>query len=135
MRPPAESEIVWLTEMQVRILHAEALNLFGGSPGIRDDGLLQSALARPQNRKAYEESSTLFDLAAAYGFGIAQNHAFIDGNKRVALLAVRAFLFRNRYHFAPDEADTVMMMEGVAGGTVPEAMLSKWIEDNSELNS
>ena len=135
MRPPAESEIVWLTEMQVRILHAEALNLFGGSPGIRDDGLLQSALARPQNRKAYEESSTLFDLAAAYGFGIAKNHAFIDGNKRVALLAVRAFLFRNRYHFAPDEADTVMMMEGVAGGTVTEAMLSKWIEDNSELNS
>jgi death-on-curing protein len=135
MRSPAESEIVWLTEMQVRILHAEALNLFGGSPGIRDDGLLQSALARPQNRKAYEESSTLFDLAAAYGFGIAQNHAFIDGNKRVALLAVRAFLFRNRYHFAPDEADTVMMMEGVAGGTVTEAMLSKWIEDNSELNS
>ena len=135
MRPPAESEIVWLTEMQVRILHAEALNLFGGSPGIRDDGLLQSALARPQNRKAYEESSTLFGLAAAYGFGIAKNHAFIDGNKRVALLAVRAFLFRNRYHFAPDEADTVMMMEGVAGGTVTEAMLSKWIEDNSELNS
>ena len=135
MRPPAESEIVWLTEMQVRILHAEALNLFGGSPGIRDVGLLQSALARPQNRKAYEESSTLFDLAAAYGFGIAKNHAFIDGNKRVALLAVRAFLFRNRYHFAPDEADTVMMMEGVAGGTVTEAMLSKWIEDNSELNS
>jgi death-on-curing protein len=135
MRSPAESEIVWLTEMQVRILHAEALNLFGGSPGIRDDGLLQSALARPQNRKAYEESSTLFDLAAAYGFGIAKNHAFIDGNKRVALLAVRAFLFRNRYHFAPDEADTVMMMEGVAGGTVTEAMLSKWIEDNSELNS
>ena len=122
---------LWLTEVQVTMLHAEALSLFGGSPGIRDIGLLQSALGRPQHLWSYDEAATLFDLAAAYGFGIAKNHAFVDGNKRAALLAVRAFLFRNGVRFVPEEAETVKVMEGVAGGTVTEEAFSEWIEANS----
>ena len=126
-----EDEIVWLTELQVKILHAETINLFGGSAGIRDVGLLQSALARPQHLLAYNNEATLFDLAAAYGYGLSKNHAFVDGNKRIALLSIRAFLFRNGYRFNPDEIETVTMMEGVAAGNVTEDLLSEWIEKNS----
>jgi death-on-curing protein len=129
---PAKSEPIWLTAIQVKMLHAEALKLFGGSPGVRDEGLLQSALARPRHLWTYEEATSLFDLAAAYGFGIAKNHAFVDGNKRAALLAIRAFLFRNGYRFQPEEVETVTVMEGVAGGAVDEAMLAEWLETNSE---
>jgi death on curing protein len=127
-----EQEIVWLTELQVKILHAEAINLFGGAQGIRDEDLLQSALARPQNLHAYNEDATLFELAASYGFGLAKNHAFIDGNKRVALLAIRAFLFRNGFSFKPEEVETVTFMEGLAAGEVTEKLLSDWIRANSE---
>lgn len=132
MSKPVKSEPIWLTAIQAKILHAEAVKLFGGSPGVRDEGLLQSALARPRHLWTYEEAATPFDLAAAYGFGIAKNHAFVDGNKRTALLAIRAFLFRNGYHFEPEEVETVTVMEGVAGGAVGEAVLSEWIEANSE---
>lgn len=131
MSSMGEQEIVWLTELQVKILHAEAINLFGGLQGIRDAGLLQSALARPQNLHVYDEDATLFDLAASYGFGLAMNHAFIDGNKRVALLAIRAFLFRNGFHFNPEEVETVTMMEGLAAGDVTQELLSDWIQANS----
>lgn len=123
---------VWLTEVQVRMLHAESLSLFGGRPGIRDRGLLQSALARPRHLRAYSEGTSLFNLAAAYAYGIATNHAFVDGNKRAALLAIRAFLFGNGYRFDPDEVEVVTMMEGLAAGNVDESLLSAWIEANSE---
>lgn len=132
MSEPAKGEPVWLTAVQAKMLHAEALKLFGGSLGVRDEGLLQSALARPQHRWTYEEAATLFDLAAAYGFGLAKNHAFVDGNKRVALLAIRAFLYRNGYAFNPEEVETVTMMEGVASGDVSEGLLAEWIGANSE---
>jgi death-on-curing protein len=125
------TEPVWLTEGQVRMLHAESLRLFGGAAGVRDAGLLQSALGRPRHLWTYDESATLFDLAAAYAFGLAKNHAFVDGKKRVALLAIRAFLFRNGYRFNPDEVETVMTMEGVAGGTVSEVELTTWVEANA----
>ena len=125
------TEPMWLTEGQVRMLHAESLRLFGGAAGVRDAGLLQSALGRPRHLWTYDESATLFDLAAAYAFGLAKNHAFVDGNKRVALLAIRAFLFRNGYRFNPDEVETVMTMEGVAGGTVSEGELATWVEANA----
>ncbi len=131
MSSKGEQVIVWLTELQAKILHAEAINLFGGLQGIRDAGLLQSALARPQNLHVYDEDATLFDLAASYGFGLAMNHAFIDGNKRVALLAIRAFLFRNGFRFNPEEIETVTMMEGLAAGDVTQELLSDWIQANS----
>ena len=113
------------------MLHAESLKLFGGSPGIRDRGLLESALDRPRNRWHYEPSVSVFEVAAAYGFGIAKNHAFVDGNKRTSLLAIRSFLFLNGYHFAPDEIETVTTIEGLAEGTVTEELLALWIRDNS----
>lgn len=125
------AEPVWLSVTQVRMLHAESLNLFGGSPGIRDLGMLESALARPVNKWHYDGMDNLFALAAAYGYGIARNHAFVDGNKRTALLAIRAFLFRNGYEFSPDELDTVTMIERLAEGQVDEELLSAWIDENS----
>lgn len=128
----SEKEPAWLTKSQVRMLHAESLRQFGGSPGVRDEGLVESALARPQHLWIYDEPATLFDLSAAYSFGLTKNHGFVDGNKRVGVLAIRAFLFRNGYLFSPDEAEMVMMMEGVAGGSVSQEVLSEWIEDNSQ---
>lgn len=128
-------EPVWLTEVQVRTLHAESLALFGGSPGLRDEGLLRSALARPRHRWAYGEAPSLFELAAAYAFGIAKNHAFVDGNKRTALLAIRAFLFRNGYLFVPDEIETVTTIEGLAAGAVDEATLATWIQTNAHART
>ena len=118
--------------IQIKMLHAESLKYFGGAPGIRDEGLLESALARPRNKWLYDQSKSIFELAASYGFGLAKNHAFIDGNKRTALLSARAFLFRNGFHFAPEEVDTVTVMEGVAKGDVNETLLSEWIEKYSE---
>ena len=127
----APQEPIWLSTTQVRMLHAESLRLFGGSPGLRDEGLLESALGRPQHLHAYGDAPSVFDLAAAYGHGLAKNHAFVDGNKRVALLAIRAFLFRNGYAFQPDQVETVTTMEGLAAGTVDQEMLAAWIRDNA----
>jgi len=126
------AEPKWLTTIQVKMLHAESLNYFGGSPGIRDETLLESALGRPQNKWAYSPDVSIFELAAAYGFGIARNHAFIDGNKRAALLAMRAFLFRNGFVLSPDEIETVTMIEGLASGAVVEEVLTNWLESNSK---
>ena len=124
-------EPIWLSATQVKMLHAETIRLFGGSPGLRDEGLLESALGRPQHLHAYGDAPSLFDLAAAYGYGLAKNHAFVDGNKRVALLAIRAFLFRNGYAFQPDQVETVTTMEGVAAGVVDQEALAAWIRDNA----
>ncbi len=126
------AEPIWLTEVQVRMLHAEAINLFGGAHGIRDQSLLESALGRPRNMWAFAESVSLPELAAAYGFGIAKSHAFVDGNKRTALLAIRAFLFRNGLLFEPTEVEAVSTIEGLAAGSVKEQALADWITDNSE---
>ena len=122
------SEPTWLSESLVRALHAESLDRFGGTAGIRDRGLLESALGRPRNRHAYGDSPSIHELAAAYCFGIVSNHSFVDGNKRAGLLAARAFLFQNGYQFAPDEAETVRVIEGVAAGEVSEGELAAWIE-------
>jgi death on curing protein len=127
----SQGEPVWLSAAQVKLLHAESIRLFGGLPGVRDEGLLVSAVARAQHRWSYDAVATPFELAAAYAFGIARNHPFLDGNKRAALLAIRAFLFRNGYRFAPDELDTVAMTEGLAAGSVAEAELAAWVETNS----
>lgn len=121
----------WLSKELVLMLHNESLSLFGGSPGIRDLGLLESALSRPLHRYSYEESVTLFELAAAYCHGNVKNHAFVDGNKRAALLSGRAFLFLNGFHFAPDQVETVKMIEGLAAGTINEPELASWLEKNS----
>lgn len=122
---------VWLIEAQIRMLHAETLRLFGGALGLRDEAMLDSALGRPKNKWRYNPGTSVFGLAAAYGFGIARNHPFIDGNKRAALLAMRAFLFLSGYHLMPNEVETVTVVEGLAAGTIDEASVAEWIESNA----
>ena len=114
------------------MLHAESLRYFGGLAGLRDQALLQSALDRPRNKWAFGKTTNHFELAAAYAYGIAANHAFIDGNKRTALLSVRAFLFRNGHRLAPGEAETVTVIDGLAAGDLDETFITKWITDNTE---
>jgi death on curing protein len=123
------SEIVWLTSDLVQAIHAHQLKQFGGPPGLRDAGALESALGRPVNRLAYGEAD-LAELAAAYAFGIAKNHPFIDGNKRAALLALVTFLGLNDIDFVADEAEAVVLILGLAAGEIDEAGLTRWIRDN-----
>lgn len=119
---------VWLTFPQVLVLHAESLRLFGGAPGLRDQGLLEGALARPQTRLGYIPDASVFELAASLGHGVAKAHAFVDGNKRTALLAMQTFLFLNGYRLHPNPVDVVTTVEGVAAGRVSETELARWLE-------
>jgi death-on-curing protein len=112
-------------------IHDEALYAFGGLAGVRDAGLLESAVHRPRNRLAYRSRTSLFELTAALGFGITKNHPFIDGNKRTALLAMRAFLFLNGRALEPREEDEVLVMIGVAANEVTEGELAAWLKANS----
>lgn len=123
------NEPVWLTTQLVRAIHEKQLREFGGPAGLRDAGVLESALGRAQNRWAYERSD-LPHLAAAYAFGIARNHAFVDGNKRTALLAIITFLGLNGHQFEADEAEAVVMIRGLAAGEITEEELARWIVDN-----
>jgi len=120
-------ELKWLTRQMLLAIHDEAVVVFGGLPGVRDMALLDSAMDRPKNLLAYGDNSSLFDLAAAWCFGIVQNHPFLDGNKRTGLLSARALLLLNGQVFEPAEVDEVTMMVGVAEGTVDEAMLASWL--------
>ena len=125
------SEPRWLDIDIVLDFHAEQLALFGGADGLRDCGLLESALARPINKFAYGESD-LSVLAAAYGFGIARNHPFVDGNKRTALAAMIVFLGLNRIDLdAPQEAATAIVL-GLAAGEIDEDVLARWITAHSK---
>ncbi len=121
----------WLTEQIIRAIHGQALAESGGAPGLRDAGLLDSALERPRNVYAYGENPSLFRLAAIYCNGIVRNHPFIDGNKRAGLLAGRAFLFLNGYLFEPDESDEVKIIVGLAAGEVELDILAQWFADFS----
>jgi death-on-curing protein len=123
------TEPTWLSTDLVIAIHEEQLRQFGGPPGIRDQGLLESALGRPLNKYAYG-SEDLAALAAAYGYGLAQNHAFIDGNKRIAFLAMVTFLGLNDIDFVVAEPDAVVVMLAVAAGEVDEDGLTRWIRDN-----
>lgn len=126
------SEPKWLTIAMVEAMHNEALALFGGGAGMRDRGLLESALDRPRNLFAYNSDASLFDMAASLCIGICKNHAFVDGNKRTALLSANAFLFLNGYAFDPAQPDEVETMVGVAAGEIHEPELSAWFEANSQ---
>ncbi len=121
----------WLTAQLVQAIHSQAVAEFGGSHGVRDMGLLESALDRPRNLYAYGDDPTLFDLAAAYCTGIVKNHPFIDGNKRTGDLTARAFLFRNGSLFEPVEIDEVNMIVALAAGEIEEDDLARWISENS----
>ena len=112
-------------------LHAVAVAEFGGSPGLRDEGLLESALDRPRNLLAYGDAPSVFELAAAYCSGIVKNHPFIDGNKRAGDLAIRAFLRLNGYLYEPEEAEEVVMIVALAAGDIDEDSLAVWIAENA----
>jgi death-on-curing protein len=123
------NEPIWLDVAEVLDMHAEQLALFGGADGIRDQGLLDSALARPKNRWHYGETD-LAALAAAYAFGIARNHPFVDGNKRAAFHALVVSLRMNEIAFRPDSAQAAAIVLGLAAGEVSEESLARWIRDN-----
>jgi death on curing protein len=126
---PNYGEPNWVTYDQVVALHSRLLRRFGGAPGLRDDVMLRSALERPVNKWHYEQTE-LSDLAAAYAFGLAKNHAFVDGNKRVAFMTMVVFLRRNEILFAPDQAHATSIMMLLAAGEVSEGSLARWIRDN-----
>lgn len=104
--------------------------MFGGARGMRDEGLLDSALARPVNKFLNEKVADLADLAGAYGFGIARNHAFVDGNKRAAYLAMGLFVAINGKRLRPGQVDAIQTILELASGRLDEAGLAKWIGSN-----
>jgi death-on-curing protein len=119
----------WIKENSVLAIHEEQVAEHGGLHGVRDLGLLQSALARPQNLEAYQQSDAA-DLAAAYAVGIARNHPFLDGNKRTAWVVAEAFLLKNGYELFATNADGLVVMLSVADGSMPEAEFSSWSRAN-----
>lgn len=123
------SEPRWITKQQAVRMHAEQLAIFGGPAGIRDEGMLESAIGRPLNKFGYGETD-LAALAAAYAFGIAKNHPFVDGNKRAAFMVMITFLRKNGVAFAPPEALATVAMIALAAGEVDEEGLTRWIRDN-----
>ena len=122
---------VWLLSEAVVVVQEMQIDRFGGSGGLRDAGLLESALARPVNKQAYDEEATVFDLAAAYGFGLARNHPFVDGNKRIAFATMAMFLSENGYELAPDRMDALQTIMKLAAGDIEEDELARWVEANN----
>ncbi len=123
------SEPVWLPEALLLAIHGEQLAIFGGADGVRDLGLLQSALDRPRNKWGYGEADFMV-LAAAYGFGLARNHPFVDGNKRVAFLSMFTFLGLNDLSLTASEPDATVIMQALASGDLTETELVVWLRQN-----
>jgi death on curing protein len=123
------NEPLWITYEQAIAIHSRQLRRFGGAPGLRDEGMLRSALERPINKWQYEQVS-LPELAAAYAFGLAKNHAFVDGNKRIAFMAMMTFLHKNGVAFGPEPAHATQIIRSLAAGEVSEESLTRWIRDN-----
>ena len=120
------SDYRWINPQVLLLLHDESLAEHGGAPGLRDEVLLESALGRPQNLLAYG-SPDLSDLAASYGYGLAKNHAFVDGNKRAAFLAVGLFLMVNGHRLVATQAEATMTMLALAAGHMDESAFAQWI--------
>ncbi|MGK7947332.1 MAG: type II toxin-antitoxin system death-on-curing family toxin [Xenococcaceae cyanobacterium] len=108
--------------------------MFGGSPGILDEGKLESAVYRARNLFSYNREATIYDLAASIGWGIAKNHPFVDGNKRTAFVVMAVFLQINGVMLTATEVDVVTVMLGVAAGEIAENQLSHWLKNNSKSN-
>lgn len=123
--PAERHEPRWITRRMLHAIHHGQIAEHGGTPGVRDEALLESALARPQHKLAYD-ATDLATLSAAYAFGLAKNHGFVDGNKRVAFVAAYVFLGLNGYDLDATEPDVVTTMEGVASSRVSEKALITW---------
>lgn len=117
----------WLTRDMVEAFHRESIARFGGADGIRDEGLLLSVLARPENILIYETDANIFRLAAAYCHGVVKNHPFLDGNKRTGTLCAVVFLGINRVEVEFDEPQIVTMILGLAASEVSENQLAQWL--------
>jgi len=124
------AEIVWLHPETVRAIHNRQIAEHGGSEGIRDEGLLDSALSRPQNLLAYGENTDIAALAASYAYGIARNHAFIDGNKRTALVVTRTFLAMNGVDLSATQQEKYLTFLKLAEGSIDEEQLADWIRQH-----
>ena len=120
---------VWIDARAILYLHDESLAMFGGTSGLRDAGLLESALVRPVNKRLYKPECDIAELAAAYAFGLAKNHPFVDGNKRTAFLALGLFLAVNQWRLETTQIDAIEMMLSLARGTVDESALAAWVRD------
>lgn len=123
----------WINRRALLLLHGESLVLHGGAPGIRDEGLLDSALMRPQNLALYGQPD-VFDCAAAYAFGLAKNHPFIDGNKRAAFLGAGMFLRLNGHRLTATPPDATLTMLALAAGDLAEAGYAAWLRQHTPLS-
>ena len=123
----------WISKRALLLLHDESLAQHGGASGIRDDGLLESAMARPENLLAYGSpdrargSPDLAELAASYAYGLAKNHPFVDGNKRAAFLATGLFLALNGQRLVVAQAEATVMVLDLAAGEITEAAFADWL--------
>lgn len=120
-------EPVWIRSDTVYAIHDSQLSQHGGSDGCRDAGLIESALARPRNLHAYNEHATIPELAGAYCYGLAKNHGFVDGNKRVSAVVCELFLELNGFRFTADDAEWLQVMLTVADGSLGEPALAQWL--------
>jgi death-on-curing protein len=125
------SEPVWIDKLTLLFDHAKLLAEHGSREGIRDEGLLDSALARPRNLHAYEGVVDLNRLAACYCIGIVRNHPFVDGNKRVAFVALALFLSLNGFQLKADQVDAVRQIYRAAAGELSEIELAEWVRQNA----
>ncbi len=123
---------VWLDRLIVESIHFDQVRLHGGLAGIRDENALESALARPQNRKVYDNTSDVIDLAAAYGYGLTTSHPFADGNKRVGFLAMYVFLGLNGREIVAEETEVVGLMVTIADGSRSEPEVAGWLRGHIE---
>jgi death on curing protein len=124
------SGLVWVSRQALELLHSESIAEHGGADGLRDEGLFESALARPQNLHAYEGIDDVA-RAASYCYGLAKNHAFVDGNKRVAFIAAGLFLRLNGWRLKADPAQATLVVLSTASGAMDEKALSEWIRQHS----
>jgi len=123
-------EPTWVLREVVHALHERLLAEFGGPIGVRDHGMLESALSRPNNQFAYG-SSNIIQLAAAYAFGLVRNHPFVDGNKRIGFATAVLFLELNGYHFKASQVDATVQTLALAAGELDEAGYAVWLKTNS----
>lgn len=127
-------EYQWIDHKALRLLHEESLSMHGGSRGIRDNGLFESAMSRPKNLLHYEKTADIADLAASYAYGLAKNHPFVDGNKRAAFLAIGIFLGINDHHFTAPQVESITTIQAVAAGEINEKQLAEWIRSHLEIS-
>ena len=125
------SQPVWIDKTALILAYAQALRKTGGLAGLRDEGLLESALARPRNRHVYEAVADIPQLAVSYAVGILRNHPFADGNKRAAFLALSMFLNANRFRLTADPLDAGNIFFNAAAGQLDEDTLVVWVSSNS----